>query len=321
MAEALDVKSESTRGEKNGEKSAVCLVCEKQFDKMELYRCITCHESDQKSSSSEKKQPSFSHYCKACVLSHVRKKHEIVDHKRYTPAVCLDHENLCFLFCSDCKVVFCFECISKHTRHSFVPVSEKAGEVRGTIYEFMGKYDELAKPMMHRAQVVMDSLGNIHKFSSSMTGQNLVATFCDAFERVIRSNENSLIERMSNQRKTQKPNDETHFSKDEIQCLENVAKTSNQNLEHLKNMLKMSDGVCVSNFMDSEKCLETSISDQREELTRHAYLDWSPSLNDIVMDAITNAISLVKIPQIQNVALKEVLLNAEEIETFEKKVD
>ena len=185
----------------------------------------------------------------------------------------------------------------------------------------MGKYDELVKPMKHRAAVVKDSLENIVSFSSSMTGQNLVNTLCEAFETVIRSNEEILVEKMLNQRKNQPQKEENCFSKDEVECLEVVATTADQNLAHLKNMLQMSDGVCISNFINSEKSLETSISDQRDELKKHACLEWTPSLNDIVMHAVSNAMSLVKIPQIQNATLTEVVLNAEEIERLEKTVD
>ena len=251
----------------------------------------------------------------------MRKKHEIVDHKGYKPAICPDHENLCFLFCCDCKVVFCFECIGKHSQHGFITVSEKASEVRGAIYECMGLYDELMKPMKHRAGVVKTSLENIRQFEDSMNGDNLVKTLCEAFERVIRANEAILVERANSQKTAQKPNEKTCFSKSQIEALEFVAENADRNLLKLKNMLKMSDGVTISNYIDSKDGLESSVGDQADELKRHAYLEWTPSLPEIVMHSVINAIGLVKTPQIQNVFLNTVLLTAEEIGKIQKTVD
>ena len=115
-----------------------CCTCCETFDADDMFKCSTCMDNVDGATAVE-------FHCDVCIVSHLRKGHEVLDHKYLKPALCGDHKNLCSLFCSNCEEVLCLNCVSKHLGHGMIPLKEKAAELRIKVFELISELDRNEK--------------------------------------------------------------------------------------------------------------------------------------------------------------------------------
>ena len=115
-----------------------CNSCCESFENEDMFKCLTCMDCVDDTQG-------VSFHCEGCIMSHVRKGHEVLDHKSLKPAICADHKNLCSMFCTNCEDILCTNCLSKHLGHGMVPLKEKAEEVRKKVFELISELDSSEK--------------------------------------------------------------------------------------------------------------------------------------------------------------------------------
>ena len=118
----LEPPQSQTQGDNRDAGHSLCTSCSEGYDSEAMYRCKSCQTVSETPEA---------FYCKICIVClHLRKKHDIVDHNGYEPAVCEKHRNLSQHFCKTCVHVFCADCITDHSSHVFHGVEQEATELR-----------------------------------------------------------------------------------------------------------------------------------------------------------------------------------------------
>ena len=113
-----------------------CESCSEHFKLEKMFKCTSCMDES---------ETTVAVFCDLCIVSHIRRGHEIVNGKQQKPAICEDHINVCSIYCSSCDVIMCSNCISLHKNHSFMSVEERAGEVRSEVFEIISDLDSCDK--------------------------------------------------------------------------------------------------------------------------------------------------------------------------------
>ena len=119
---------------------SVCVACEEIFPNMQLYRCQSCSEKQDKSAANE-------FLCEDCLISHTRKGHSIVDSKGNEPLICSKHSFVCTEYCKTCDVPFCVKCLRNHSKHELQLMDEKASEVKAKVFELLTELEIKEKPL------------------------------------------------------------------------------------------------------------------------------------------------------------------------------
>ena len=123
-----------------------CNSCDRIFGKACMLGCKSCGNNEPSTSLDNRLRKL---YCKICIVAnHLRKKHEVVDDRGYVPAVCDEHDNICQYFCETCQKIFCAECIESHMTHNFQSLSQKAVEIRKSVFDLLNESEGLSKPTM-----------------------------------------------------------------------------------------------------------------------------------------------------------------------------
>ena len=244
------LKTEDTTAQKT-----ICSSCAQECDEA-FYRCscVEVHPCGLEAS-----------YCDSCITPHIKKEHNVFDNKGYKPAICSTHKILSMLFCEGCKAVFCFKCLAGHSRHDFVDVSEKAREMRKTVFEYLNKFDEFSKPLAYRKCFVDRAKSLNANFYPCLSNENTVEKMCSNFERVVRSNATKWDQIVSESNPTDKVYD--------------MNQRANSEVSNLRSMLSMSDGVFVSSVLKSKYRLDSLLEAQKDEIGAHAVCNWKKSSN------------------------------------------
>ena len=133
-SENIDANSSELNAETVTEQSDSCITgsenytevncdsCLAAFEMERLFKCMTCNDQLERIDS-------VKFNCECCIMPHVRRGHDILDHKSLKPAVCEAHKNLCSVYCSSCEEILCLNCLSKHENHNFMTVTERASQV------------------------------------------------------------------------------------------------------------------------------------------------------------------------------------------------
>ena len=151
--ELEEVETESLKADAPETSSTTCSSCLEVFDVEHLYRCSTCN-----SKSEDEKQANQSNgCCESCITIHIRRKHEVVDNRGYSPTTCDTHKKISVLYCNDCDSVLCHNCVTEHSGHSFQSVDTKSSEVRKSIFDHLNEIEGNSKPLKH----LENSLGGI----------------------------------------------------------------------------------------------------------------------------------------------------------------
>ena len=167
--------------------NSLVFLAKKIYPEIECYRC-SCNEVSDEGCVTAKFFPDF------CIGPHVRQNHEIFDCRGHKPTICRTHEMFSSMFYYDCDEVFCFKCLGPRCRHEYRPVSEKAQEVRKTVFEYLNQFDELAKSLAHRKTFVEKCIQSQEEFYPNLSVENFIDDLCKRFERILRSNALQWIE-------------------------------------------------------------------------------------------------------------------------------
>ena len=81
-----------------------CNSCCESFENEDIFKCLTCMDCVDDTQG-------VSFHCDVCIAPHVRKGHEVLDHKSLKPAFCADHKILCSMFCTKCEDLLCTNCL------------------------------------------------------------------------------------------------------------------------------------------------------------------------------------------------------------------
>ena len=190
MTQAIDYSSdiETHEQEAYNMPDLTCVSCKKVYPQIDCYRC-SCNDVNSEGSIYDM------FYCDICIGSHIRQEHEIFDCKGYKPKICSTHEMLASMFCHDCNVLFCFKCVGPHCKHDYRPVSEKAKEVRKSVFEYLNEFDELAKPLARRKSFVEKLLQSRRELYPNLGYDTFIDDLCNRFGRIIHSNAEKWIEK------------------------------------------------------------------------------------------------------------------------------
>ena len=266
--------------------------CGELPDQMELYLC-SCDNLD--SSHSDV------FYCDLCIGHHIRKKHDVLDSKGYKPAICPLHKALCTLFCETCEEVFCSKCLGSHCEHKFKAISEKARELRKTVFEYLNEFDKLSKPRAERKTAADNACAARKDLFRGLSDENFLDRLCSSFRHVVR---------------TQSKKWKTLVSDLQAEdAIYGINEQADAKLQRLRSLLSVSNGVLVSEFMKSKVSLDSSLSEQRSELERiHAVSKWCRGLAPILEDCVQVVLSSWKLPVCERRLLRSIQLkNIDEV--------
>ena len=99
-----------------------CNSCSEEVPSSGIYRCKTCAAEGNDGNHVDADM----YFCQICIVgNHLRRKHDIIDHKGYEPSVCTPHKNLDEFFCKTCRSVFCSNCTKDHSGHDFQMLEKK----------------------------------------------------------------------------------------------------------------------------------------------------------------------------------------------------
>ena len=273
-----------------------CFGCKKDIPHLELYRCVSCDANSNMESNEQ--QLISKRFCVMCIVSHLRQKHEIVDHRGHVPYVCPQHECLSLLFCNECQSLCCYECIKMHLRHNLEDVSEKASEVKKSVFELWTKHDETLKTLKRKCHSAQLAFDHVSSLDSQLSSDNVVQTLLKLFDEVIRDNAEKWVSLVSI--KTKRLNESSvapqrlQDSVDEIK--EGIAVVEN-NIQSFQKLMQLSDGVCISDFVKSEERYKADIQGQTGLMNKKHLLKWTKSLKLLAVSAIEEMLNSLEMPK------------------------
>ena len=145
---------------------ATCDLCSLPIKDVKLkYKCSTCEET----TSSSDPNVNFC-MCEMCIISHTRRKHDVLDYKQMKVVVCEQHLVCCSSFCEDCDRLICTMCVQQHAvveKHEVIPMELKANAIKWDIHEAISEVDEEYKPIVKRLENAEQFSDQVAKISSS----------------------------------------------------------------------------------------------------------------------------------------------------------
>ena len=270
-----------------------CSSCCLAMVETSTYRCSECFGALDASSTENQV------LCENCILVHIRKRHEVIDCKGYSPKVCEKHQNLCLMYCSECETVFCFHCLGPHCKHDYTLVFEKASEVRKEIFNYLDRFEKLSKSMAFRETDVLNIAKHNEDLYPGMKPEHLNEFLTKKFANVLKTNQAEWANLINWDK-------ELHTKhKSFIETVKNVNGRAGGCVADLRKLLSLSDGVCVSSFLDSKLNFDASIKEQNSELEVHTVQTWCNSLDNLIKYSIESAL---KAWEFQNINRRRVIL-------------
>ena len=287
MAEAVDTTDEVGLAVEDSEASSLefkCVACDGVCQEVEYYRCSCSSGNSEESSHLEL-------FCDVCIGPHIRQKHEVLDYKGYKPAICSTHRILSSMYCYDCDEVFCFKCVGPHCKHDYRPVSEKAKEVRKSVFEYLNHFDELAKPMARRKSFIEIFFENQLELHHNLGPNKFVNFIRKSIVRILQSNALKYINIV------RRPLLDERRKRDSI-C--RIVEKADLQIVNLRQLLSVSDSVCVSYFMRGKTDVDDSIKEQKSELSDRVVIEWAPSLDAMIEESISCLLKQWKVPGLRS---------------------
>ena len=258
-----------------------CFQCNEICDQLEMYRC---------SCDGLTLEGNEVYYCDCCIVSHIRKQHEVVNSKGYKPAVCSTHRVLCTSFCEKCLVLLCSKCLFNHRKHKVKGISDKASEVKKLVFGLLDEFDQLAKPLSKRKNIVDSSYKSMSELYPNLD-DSFIDGLCINFERVVRTKESMWLEMAS---------------KSKSECdFRNLADEVDLNISKLRSMLAMSDGLCLSTFFESEKEMESCVKAQKSALKEHSVFGWRVGLDHLIEASVKTVLESWLLPVINHLTIHQ----------------
>ena len=252
-----------------------CESCLEAFEMEQLFKCATCFN--------KRESADVTFNCENCIVSHIRKGHDVFDHKLLSPAICEAHNNLCSVFCSSCEEILCLNCLSKHENHSIMTIKERASQVRPKVFEILSNLDS-------REKLVRGTMERINEKKEERTKDfdKLVldiSTDLDATKEKILDSVRSHHEKIVN------------LEKESTENYENLLRCQSD----LRELLSCSEGNLVRNFETKEKEVDHVNSKQSElELSQIEGVIYSISENtsQVISNFCEDFLSTVEVPQV-----------------------
>ena len=253
-----------------------CESCSEAFKMEQLFQCTTCVNKLESTDA-------VTFNCELCIGSHVRKGHDVLDHKSLSPAICESHKNLCSVFCTICDEILCVNCLSKHQNHNVMTIKEKASKVRPKVFESLSNLDS-------REKVVRGTMERIKEKKEERT-KDFDKLVLDISAELDAAKEKILDCVRSKHEKT------VNLETESTENYENLLRCQSD----LRELLSCSEGNLVRNFETKEKQVDQVNSKQTElELCQIEGVNYSISEN--TSQAITkfceDFLSTVEVPQV-----------------------
>ena len=98
-----------------------CFLSHDFKEKFEIpYACRSCEEKECDLTGTR------SWLCNFCVMSHIRRGHEVLDERGYEVSVCSKYKSMIEFYCETCSRLLCGGCLGGHSEHKFVAIHEKS---------------------------------------------------------------------------------------------------------------------------------------------------------------------------------------------------
>ena len=253
-----------------------CESCLEAFEMEQLYKCTRCVDKLESTDAG-----AFN--CEVCIGSHVRKGHDVLDHKSLPPAICEAHKNLCSVFCSTCKVILCVNCLSKHQNHIFVTIKERASQVRPKVFEILSDLDYHEKLVLATKNRINDN-----KKAPTEAAEKLVLD--------VSSEMDALKQKVVDLVKSEHGNTES-LKKESIQNYKNLLRCQGD----LRELLSCSEGNLVGNFEKKEKDVN-QVKNKQAELNVHQISGSKYSMSERTAQLIAkfneDFLPTIEIPQV-----------------------
>ena len=281
-----------------------CYSCLEEIPSTYMFLCRTCLPDLATRKNETVELAHDQHlYCKICIVGHLRRKHDVKDHKGYKPAVCQKHKNLCQYYCKACQEVFCPDCTITHSSHVFQLVEEKAAEIRPKIFEYITTNEMMTKPLKHKQATTDNCVEEKSELRSSLGVFRMTTTLRQLYDNVICSNETKWCNIVKNASPSKNCLD-TNASA-ELHAV--IAESDKKHLQ-LRELLQMSDGNLVKCFYSSRAEFKKLIKDQAAHLMSHTYLQWTEDLSVVIANSIQEMLNTIQIPAIESIQMEEIEL-------------
>ena len=207
----------------SNERTRLCSSCEETIAIDLLYRCTPCNVSDD-----PKKPVDF--FCDHCVVLHIKKGHNVLDHSSMEPSLCPDNKQLCSHYCIDCSVIFCVKCLEKHRKHDFKSLNKKASELRAKLSDLLTDWEKKNEVALQKSEDVSGTVG-VH--------ENEVQQMIQEVESTLNCVRNTLIAEIRS--KLAEFSDKKNWLKEHVH---KVGKTQ----KDMRSLLCQSNGTLVTSF-------------------------------------------------------------------------
>ena len=123
-------------------------------------------------------------FCDGCIMSHIRRGHDVRDGNEFKITVCSMHSNIVKRFCDTCNSLICNNCAfeAKHSKHLLKSLDEKANEVKLKAKDLSQKISK-TKRKLSEFRTEFEKLLNIIKNNAleqlPSTMRMAAVTFCD----------------------------------------------------------------------------------------------------------------------------------------------
>ena len=269
----MEAESDNQPGPIQNAVTISCANCTMTIDDIKLkFKCGTCEQS---SGSSDQISNKF--MCEMCIISHSRRKHEVLDYKGMKVIVCEEHLVYCGFFCIDCDTLICNMCVAqKHAiaAHRYVPLSQQANEIKTKIHETLSDIDVDYKPIVKNLASAEKFADQVRKLRSENDGvkMKIVKILQDTLEELneeFTAISNSAIAAESNANK---------FVKEIKEIISSVESKQSK----LRELLSFSDGWLVKEF-NSDSC---DISN--DEIFNNLVVSATSESSDVIIGAEEN---------------------------------
>ena len=253
-----------------------CDSCREVFEQERLFKCTTCNISLEITDT-------VNFNCDCCIIPHLRKGHEILDHKSLKPAVCKAHKNLCSMYCSNCEKILCPNCISSHPSHKIMAIKELASQVRPQVFELIAYMDSCEKSV----RITHDRL-NEHEETRTKSYQKLVLDVSSEMDAL----KLNILDRIKSEhdKMVKKVKDSGNNYERLLQCQSD-----------LRELLCFSDGNLVEQFKEkANQVTEVKIRQSELELCHFNGVDYSMSkqITPLAKRFSDDFVGQIKIPKV-----------------------
>ena len=128
--------------------------------------------------------------------------------------------------------------------------------MKKTGFEYIHQFDSLAKSLARRRSMAEKCYQSCQELYPNLGHDTFIKDLCNRFERSLRSNAPKCIDKV-HRKLNQLKNPDSIFV---------IMEKADTQVVNLRNLLSLSDSVCVSSFIRNEPDVKASIKDQNSKL-------------------------------------------------------